>query len=303
MMRVQAILYRWRWPLVALWGATVAFGLLWVWWPVAMAHGWVREWAKDDPYPYPAGLVGVLMWVPDEVAASRWGKGDIPFAVATGAYTGAWVLVLAAVIAFPLGRRRRAGRLLPPLNELSFIGALADGVLCLASIAIALEFTHVWAGLQPYLDARPGPGYDGSLWLGPGVAAVGAVASLVVTAVLGRPRSSAQVRDRLAARLLLASTVVVAVASGLQAWRAHQLCRGFTGFFYSYCFGSYSGLVLGATVFLWASGIVILPTLCERRSLFPPGSCPRCGYDLRGTIAAGRTQCPECGAKVAAGQG
>ena len=24
--------------------------------------------------------------------------------------------------------------------------------------------------------------------------------------------------------------------------------------------------------------------------------CPHCGYDLRGTLAAGRTECPECGA-------
>ena len=29
-----------------------------------------------------------------------------------------------------------------------------------------------------------------------------------------------------------------------------------------------------------------------------PHSCPACHYDLRGTIEAGRTVCPECGANV-----
>jgi len=28
------------------------------------------------------------------------------------------------------------------------------------------------------------------------------------------------------------------------------------------------------------------------------GLCLRCGYDLRGTVSAGRTSCPECGHKV-----
>jgi predicted RNA-binding Zn-ribbon protein involved in translation (DUF1610 family) len=31
------------------------------------------------------------------------------------------------------------------------------------------------------------------------------------------------------------------------------------------------------------------------RSRVDGGSCQRCGYDLRGTLAAGRTSCPECG--------
>ena len=31
----------------------------------------------------------------------------------------------------------------------------------------------------------------------------------------------------------------------------------------------------------------------------PDQFCFACGYDLRGTIAAGRSQCPECGAVLA----
>ncbi len=29
-----------------------------------------------------------------------------------------------------------------------------------------------------------------------------------------------------------------------------------------------------------------------------PGHCRACGYNLTGTLAAGRTECPECGAGV-----
>ena len=32
----------------------------------------------------------------------------------------------------------------------------------------------------------------------------------------------------------------------------------------------------------------------------PPGQCHECGYDLRGTLAAGRTECPECGHQIEA---
>ena len=33
----------------------------------------------------------------------------------------------------------------------------------------------------------------------------------------------------------------------------------------------------------------------RKRRKRPPHICRSCGYDLRGTLAAGRTQCPECG--------
>lgn len=46
----------------------------------------------------------------------------------------------------------------------------------------------------------------------------------------------------------------------------------------------------------------LLPTIWftkwrHRRSL-PKHPCAKCEYDLQGTLAAGRTECPECGAKV-----
>ena len=37
---------------------------------------------------------------------------------------------------------------------------------------------------------------------------------------------------------------------------------------------------------------------CIRRKSSLEHCCPNCQYDLRGTIAAGRSQCPECGAAI-----
>ena len=67
--------------------------------------------------------------------------------------------------------------------------------------------------------------------------------------------------------------------------------------------GRYTTRVFAATVLFWAWA-------CRVRLLFqleryrieaidnPEQICYACGYDLRGTIAAERNQCPECGAAV-----
>ena len=64
--------------------------------------------------------------------------------------------------------------------------------------------------------------------------------------------------------------------------------------------GSYTALIFGGTVLLWCFGpgiiLLFLREKYRRERLFP--TCDHCGYDLRGTLAAGRTECPECGAKI-----
>lgn len=60
---------------------------------------------------------------------------------------------------------------------------------------------------------------------------------------------------------------------------------------------SYTGLVFGGTVLIWAFGPgVILLFLREkyRQQKLSP-ICPICGYDLRGSFEAGSPVCPECG--------
>ena len=50
----------------------------------------------------------------------------------------------------------------------------------------------------------------------------------------------------------------------------------------------------------------VLPTLWlalwlinwHRRRKLPEQACSKCGYDLQGTVAAGRRECPECGERI-----
>jgi ribosomal protein L34E len=50
--------------------------------------------------------------------------------------------------------------------------------------------------------------------------------------------------------------------------------------------------------------VSILPALWlvhwRRRRALPEHACVKCGYDLQGTLAAGRSECPECGQTIEA---
>ncbi|NBC10934.1 MAG: hypothetical protein GVY24_04255 [Planctomycetes bacterium] len=46
------------------------------------------------------------------------------------------------------------------------------------------------------------------------------------------------------------------------------------------------------------SALLLVWVWWQSRSRYQLNACHTCGYDLRGTLAAGRAQCPECGAAV-----
>ena len=68
--------------------------------------------------------------------------------------------------------------------------------------------------------------------------------------------------------------------------------------------GRYTAAVLAATVMLWAWGcrILLLFRLRGFEQMRNSVACYACGYDLRGTLAAERRACPECGAPIGAHQ-
>jgi len=69
------------------------------------------------------------------------------------------------------------------------------------------------------------------------------------------------------------------------------------------CRGTYTTLILAGTVLLWAfgPGIVLLYMREKYRQQRLLPTCFQCGYDLRGTVSAGRTECPECGQTIPPG--
>lgn len=63
-------------------------------------------------------------------------------------------------------------------------------------------------------------------------------------------------------------------------------------------YGPLLTLVLAASGGAWWLGKKAEAQRRERRSRRRRGYCVECGYDLRATIRAGNTECPECGAEI-----
>ena len=58
------------------------------------------------------------------------------------------------------------------------------------------------------------------------------------------------------------------------------------------------GLIIPGAALMLASRPRLRLSHDKQPKLEPNTPCPRCGYDLRGTIAAGIDVCPECGERV-----
>ena len=72
----------------------------------------------------------------------------------------------------------------------------------------------------------------------------------------------------------------------------------------SYCLAGVStmlGIIAGIYVMLFSFGpgiiLLFLRPRYRREQMEGDPHCAKCDYNLRGTVAAGRTECPECGAK------
>jgi predicted RNA-binding Zn-ribbon protein involved in translation (DUF1610 family) len=73
----------------------------------------------------------------------------------------------------------------------------------------------------------------------------------------------------------------------------------------SYCLAggmTMLGIVAGVYVMLFTFGpalaVLFLRPRYHREQMERPATCPKCDYDLRGTTAAGRDTCPECGTGI-----
>jgi hypothetical protein len=93
-----------------------------------------------------------------------------------------------------------------------------------------------------------------------------------------------------------------AIAAALKTG-ALSLCAGvFMGFVLTCFLGGLSGwgLILGLTIALIAGPVAVLAAVGSYRQTreserHKVGLCPRCGYDLRGSVGL---RCPECGTRI-----
>jgi hypothetical protein len=278
MTRYQRLAYRLRWGLLAMALLCMAGGALFlinILWP---------EW-NMIPYGDPAsgiGLQGVMGWQTDDRPT---------YALVVAGYLGLFFfaqwLFLAPCRNWAV-RLNETGR---PMKRAVIVAALVAALLSIALIATLLELPDWWGGVVTKGNA---PRFDDLRYWPPLLAL--AIAWLIWTAIFftyWRHGDRYTQLTRMIRGLLAGSMAECLIIAPAHAWVAHERdC---------YCArGTYTGLVLGVTALLWCFGpAVILLFMRERYRLAQlTPRCAQCGYDLRGTVAADRSQCPECGAAL-----
>lgn len=163
-----------------------------------------------------------------------------------------------------------------------------------AAFMLTLLMAGLWLGMSElfYLDQKMGEDYFlavfclavGGGWIGWGV----------LLWVYARRWTRYQTLWRLSS-LLFAGSLLELVASA----PSHVITSRRPGCLAG--IGTMLGIVAGVYVMLFSFGPMIVLLFLRpryRRERMEDTLCPVCEYDLRGTIAAGRTQCPECGAEI-----
>ncbi len=198
-------------------------------------------------------------------------------------------LLLLGAGTITLCRPIRRRRLVLPIFAASFMFA----VLAFGFALAMFELSEIEKHFQ---------GSDDLLWLGFWMFVA---ASWLVWGVLlwfyVRDRERLSVMGRLAAACFAGSLaeLLACVPSHVITSRRPQCLAGI---------GTMLGIIAGLYVMIFSLGpmiVVLFLRPCYRRerleldAKFP--TCPRCGYDLTGTFAAGRGACPECGAALRGG--
>lgn len=176
-----------------------------------------------------------------------------------------------------------------PMKRAVVIAACLSALISMSVLGTALELVGGWEGFVKLLGNS-----IINFW---GVIAVMWAAWGVVFFLYWRQGDRYTQLGRMIRGLLAGSFLAFLVAVPVQITAPRrQNC---------YCaLGSYTGLVLAGTVLLWCfgPGLVLLflreKYRAEKLRQGQSATCPRCGYDLQGTLAAGRDTCPECGTAI-----
>jgi len=265
MTQAQTVAYRFRWALLVSGLALTTPGVLWVVWPGLKWFG-LEELES-------VGLIGTpVAWV------SFITKGHRGFMWNGGVLLG---IVLVAQWAFLRPCRgltislTKQGR---PMTSAVLAAAMMAMFLTLGLLATLLECLQWWD------DWTHEP-----VWMLQTGMAVVWVAWAIVFAKYWRDGDRYTQLSRMIRGLLAGSVLNVIVATPVQALSAKDC----------YCArGSYTGLVLGGTVIFWLFGPGIVLLFLREKYRVEKHLCVACGYDLRGTIRAGKSECPECGQRV-----
>ena len=301
--------YRFRWLVLAAWAILLIVVLSWI---IELA---VEYWAWPslgrEFYLLPATALRLSdpYWAnilfPDGL--DSWDIINFPLSVGVVLFLLVAGFILLLAYSFLPTKTERQSQL-PAQRPLSWRARLAvslmAAMLSLGLIAAALSYLQSWHDVTIWLRSnelvsragRVSPPAGSYILTGAVMAvptAVYAALGLAWHACLTMFRKTRQCywqAERMTLYLCLASIVLLA-AGVITGARARRIIRWMD------IGGVQLAMMIGWLVLLWAWGCRIrLLFLLERYKQTPDTLCFACGYDLRGTLAAARTQCPECGA-------
>ncbi len=185
------------------------------------------------------------------------------------------------------------------------IAALMAGMLATAACWLLLDVLNLWYVIyrllphpvysQPQLSNVRWQYYQVPQlgWLGPSLLGVSfLIALLLMTLMRQRDEECYWKIERLSRCFVLAALLLL-------GWAVLQTLLGEAEDAYQ---GTYTAGLLGTFVLLWSFGVrarlLQQWPAYQQVKLQTPAACTDCGYDLRGTILAGRSECPECGHKI-----
>ena len=281
----------------SLWVMLVLTWLWWIWGPsieVSFKTSYYHDRIRFGGY----GLVGVYSFLP---ASPLW------YGVIRALATFAAMLTL--VMLFCPGRGC--------LSRLHQRGRLPGGAIISMAIAWAILLMSIHACFGGILGYWHSVVYDVT-WsnerfyrIAPQVL-IFVAGALVVVNALRSPHWAIDRIIRMSLWCLMIGTAVLLVSTALLAIRIAKEKYSYANVFPydamgvrlnlhdDYVDGVYSAWFLSFSTVVWTLGALVVARMLRPRVLADADTsiCRSCKYDLRGSIAAGRRECPECGQSI-----
>lgn len=228
-----------------------------------------------------------------------WLSRSVPADVTAWIYAVLFVVTLAMLLApGPHWLARVSAQRRP--NWVTVLGAaVMCGLLTSGVLATVLQVLNLW---EPHLNVRwQVSSNDLKTWVATATLCSPAIFAALWVLLLGawcKRGTRFEQLHRLTLSLAVVSLLFIAFSFVV------QVLQGPPSWWAAHLVGSYTGLIFGGTVLLWAwtaRHVLLFAYRGYERYLREHGLplCDKCGYDLRGTIAAGRSECPECGWVIA----
>ena len=271
MTRYRRLAYRLRWLILIVGVLCLGAGVFWLVNPL-----WPQWKVRADE---PAGLLGVVWF---------WAEDEPEYGLLLAGYLGVFLLTQWLFLRPRRGLAVRLARTGRPMKR-AVVAAGLVAMLLTAGMASTLLEVITWSCGKDWL---PDDDLVGRALLY-GIPVLVWAGWSVVFLIYWRQGDHYTQLGKMIRGLLGGSVLELIAATAVYVWNPQKEdC---------YCSrGSYTDLLFGGTVALWCFGPgIILLFMRERyRRAKLLHLCTDCGYDLRGSIPAGSTTCPECGAPI-----